>query len=270
MQDTPPSPAGAGLAYALSAVTTLLWVGCVLPSGMLAAGLNGDAATPMHRSGWLLVGAMVLLVVGPVGATLARTRVGQRAVLSTTDAFVCLYAAGGLTGAPVAAGQLAVLLISLLYGLAFLSVLETVRLLRPGGEALLPTGIQGIRLAIALLVLVLPSWLIVTSGRELGSLLAPFAFVAISAAGANAARTVAGLRFTAALLHSALAVHVLVTLRYTIYEAEPRLLDVNGFGWVTLGLSGLAALLAVTLVGWRFRYVRRATRQVAAQASPAP
>src|SRR5687767_13418696 len=90
-------PPNALWAYAISAAATMLWVGCVLPAGHLAdASLLEDFRTPIHRTPVLLVPALLLLIVAPVAVTIARTTVGLRAILASTDAFVCIYAAVAL------------------------------------------------------------------------------------------------------------------------------------------------------------------------------
>jgi hypothetical protein len=243
-------------AYGLAALATLAWVACSLPAGTLEGRVPADdAATPMHREAWLLVPALFLLVLGPVGVTLTSGRPGRSAVLAAQDAFVCLFAAGALTfhgGLPAGVtlqGTTVRALVVLLWGVAGLSVHEAWRLVRPragGGE---PPPARGLRLALALLALLLPSTLLTVPGQERASLLAPFLFVAIGAGGVRLAQTERGLRRTGAILHAALAAHVLVTLRYALYEAPPRLEVLTTTGRVTLGLAvAMLALAGVLLV----------------------
>ena len=57
-----PSRLASFLAYALSGATTLLWVGCAIPSGpLVVASAISDAATPLHRESLKLVPALLLL-----------------------------------------------------------------------------------------------------------------------------------------------------------------------------------------------------------------
>jgi hypothetical protein len=258
--ETDATPQGALIAYALSACTTVLWVACVLPAGPLVAdGVSGDLAAPLQRGPWLLVGALVLLVLGPVGVSLAGGRAGQLAVLGSTDAFVAAYVALGLTANRAAEGVVAVVLVCLLWTLAGLSAIETVRRAR-GARRALPAAWQGLRLALCLIVLVMPSWLLVHGGRELASLLAPFAFVAIGSAGASFARTAAGLRLTSAVLHFLLAVHLFVAIRYLVFDADPAIRAPGPAGWATLGLAGAVLLLTFLLLLRRAYRVRQAAR----------
>jgi hypothetical protein len=114
-----------------------------------------------------------------------------------------------------------------------------------------------VRLAIATMVLLMPSWLLVQRGCELASILAPFAFVAMSAAGVRIARTQKGVRLAAALLHLAIAAHLVVTLRYTIYAAQPRFARVEGGGHAALAAAGVVLALAAAHVVAQVVHVRR-------------
>jgi hypothetical protein len=236
----------------------MLWVGCVLPAGTLAdATVLEDFRTPIHRAPVLLVPGMLLLIVAPVGASIARTSVGLRAILASMDAFVCIYAAIALAVLDPCPGPTFVVLQGTLAVLGLLSVAEVVRWTRsalPGRELPRPAGV---RLAIATLVLLMPSWLLVVRGCELASILAPFAFVAISAAGVRIARTQKGVRLAAALLHVAIAAHILVTLRYTIFASQPRFTNVEAGGHAVLGAAGVVLALAVGHVFAHLRHVRR-------------
>jgi hypothetical protein len=252
-------------AYLLSALATLFWVAAALPAGKLRGGaFADDAATPLARQAWMLVPALVLLVLGPVAMTLTAVRQGQLMLLAVTDAFLALYAGlalllrpgipdpmepRGLAGYALTAGLLL---------LGTLSVLETRRLMlgRLGPPKF---GLSGLRLALCLLVLLVPaSWLFV-SGHELASLLAPYVYLAVSAGGARFAQTARGLAFTAALLHLGLAAHVLVTLRFSLAHEQPRIAVLGGAGQVAhafaWGLLGLALLQVLAWVPWPHRAV---------------
>nr|MDJ0522741.1 hypothetical protein [Planctomycetota bacterium] len=174
------------LAYALSALTTLLWVACVLPAGELAeVGATSDDAVPLHRAAILLVPALLLLIATPVGCTLARRERGMRALLATTDAFVAFYVALALwaEGMVVDASTTVGVLLLLLVG--SLSLLETFRAVQVRDDRLgPPLVLAGARLAICVLVLVVPSYLL-RFGADRGSLLAPFFLIAVGAGGAR-------------------------------------------------------------------------------------
>lgn len=244
-------------AYALSALTALLWVACVLPAGtaigVSSGGVSsgGDAATPIHREAILLVPALLVLIAVPTGCAISRRRRGMRAVLASMDAFVAVYAAIALwsegvvfEGARVADLPLFIgsLLLLMVGGL---SVFEVRRCTRSAPPEPMPRMLAGLRLAICLLVLTLPLTVLVRPDVERASLLAPFFFVAVSAGGARLARDMQGLRRTAALLQLVLTAHVLVTLRYTIYRSEPHIVDVNVAGRVVMGLAVATAAIAL-------------------------
>jgi CDP-diglyceride synthetase len=135
------------------------------------------------------------------------------------------------------------ILVGLMFALAALAVLDAVAILRAPRAG--RRGSAGLRLALSLLVLLTPAWLLVQSHRELASLLVPFGFVALSAATESAARTERSLRRTAALLQFLIAAHLFVTLRYTIFENQPAVRDMGAFGTATLAIAVLAALLAL-------------------------
>jgi hypothetical protein len=241
-------------AYAIAGLTTLLWVGCSLPAGIpLGGSLSDDAGTPLHRQPWALVPGLVLLVLMPVAMTLTVGRQGRLGVLAATDAFLTLYAGLVLTFRsdvpdPLQPrGLVALLLLAALYVLGVLSIAETRRVLR--GELGAPAGgLGGARLALCLLVLVVPAWPLLVPGQERASLLAPFLFVAVSAAGARLARGPAGLAFTAAVLHLALAAHVLVSLRFTVLHDVPRIPAPGPVGRATLDACWVLLALAVAQV----------------------
>lgn len=243
-----PTRTEALLAYALSALTTLLWVACVLPAGELAVpGRTGDDAVPLHRAAILLVPALLLLIATPVGCTLARRERGMRALLATTDAFVAFYVAialwtgGRITDLPTTVAALLLVLVGAL------SVAETVRATRWRDESLSPPQLlAGARLAICMLVLVVPLYVLFRPDVERASLLAPFFFIALGAGGARMASTMRGLHRTGALVQLVLAAHILITLRYTVHATDPALTRVFPAGEVTLGL-GIAVLAVAAL-----------------------
>jgi len=241
-----PTRTEAFLAYGISALTTLLWVACVLPAGILAGpGVTGDDAVPLHRQAILLVPALLLLIAVPVGSTLARRVRGMRAVLATTDTFVMFYVALALLAEGVVRDGATVGAVLLLSTVGTLSALETWRTTRPRDLApRTPPWLAGGRLALCLLVLVLPLHILLAPDVERASLLAPFFFVAVSAGGARLARHMQGLYRTGALVQLLLAAHLLITLRYTIYVTEPALTDVLATGTVVMALA--AAVLLVT------------------------
>lgn len=247
-----PTARGRAIAYAISMFGTLLWAGCVLPAGRIADGYLEDLSTPLGREAWLLIPALLLLIVGPVGVILSRMRVGLAAVLAATDAFVAFYMATALTMWGAFNGTVSAILVGLLWGVGIMSVLEVGRLLRQGAEADMTPYLRGMRLALCILALLTPSWVLVQEGRELASLLVPYAIIAVGAGGAAMARTELGLRLTSSILHLAFAVHVFIVLRYTIFDAadpeRPQILEVTAFGWITLGVSLLILLLAFVQV----------------------
>ena len=53
-------------------------------------------------------------------------------------------------------------------------------------------------------------------------------------------------------LHLVLAAHVFVTIRYTIFAAEPTIAEVGVAGWALLGGSILVVLLALAGVAVAF------------------
>ena len=252
------------MAYILSGLTMLLWVACVLPAGRLVdPAAAEDLATPLYREAWLLVPALLLLIIGPVGVVLSTTRTGRLAVLALTDTFIAAYAGIGLwaSGVPNVRATLfgplpergevvATVFVGLLLTLAVLSLYETQRVLRRGPDGPVAPMLKGLRLAICILVLLTPTFLLISQTRELASLLVPFGLVAISAAGAAFARAPLSLRFTASLVHLALAVHVVITLRFTIFDGDPRFQTVSPVGWATLGLAGGILLLAFVHALW--------------------
>ncbi len=273
---------GTRLAYAISACTTLLWFACVLPAGRLqdAATLSEDIATPMHRSAWLLVPALFVLVIGPVGIILSHGRAGRIAVLAATDAFLSGYAGIALVGR-IDIGEIAhrlrvgtihtwmlveAGLVALMFLLAVLSTMELVRVLRRGPRHHVPPLLRGARLAICLFVLVIPSWVLFTNDRVLGPMLLPFVFVGAGAAGPAFARAPLGLRLTASVVHALLALFVILVLHATLFEQPPAFAYIDPIGLATLGLAVVLALLATLQVG----RIALKQRQVRARAANMP
>lgn len=264
----PPSRTQAVFAYVLSALTTLLWLGCVIPGGKLAdPTLLDDLATPMHREALLLVPGLLLLTVLPVGFTLARREEGLLAVLASTDAFVALYAGIVLTSIQTIQGPSGVAALALLFTLAVLSGVEAWRCLRAARQrGAVPRALRGARLALCILVLMVPPQFLLEEGTERASWLGPFVFVALSAAGARLARTGRGLRLTAGLLQLLLAVHVLITVQYTLFEAtEPAVIErVTLAGQLTRGVAAAVLLAAVLQCVGLLRGVRGARLETVA------
>jgi hypothetical protein len=250
-----PSRAAAWTGYALAGLTTIRWVFCALPSGVPEGGsLRDDAGTPLFREPWALVPVLVLLVMAPAAVALTHARLGRLMILAATDAVVSLYAAAVLTVRPGMLSSLRVepgaplALLVALYALGAFSLLETRRLAR--GEMGPPAfHLGGLRLALCLLVLVLPAGSLLEPGQDRALLLAPFLLVALSAGGARLARSAEGLGLTAALVHLALAGHLVVTLRYTIERASPLITDLRLPGRVTLDLAWIILALAALQAG---------------------
>lgn len=273
---------GTRLAYGISALTTLLWFACVLPAGHLdaAAGLSEDFATPMHRSAWLLVPALLVLVIGPVGVVLSQGRTGRMAVLAATDAFLAGYAGIALLarldlarvldavrrGAFAAWPVVEAGLIALLLVLATLSALELARVLRRGPDHPIPPLLRGLRLALCLFVLLIPAWMLFADGHDLLPLLIPFVVVGAGAAGPTFVQRPLGLRLTASVVHALLALYVLLVLRDSLFAAPPPFRTIGPIGWTTLGIAGLLtalALLQILRIAWRQRRLPRVEARVA-------
>lgn len=251
-----PSRASALVAYALSAITTLLWVGCVLPSGpLLEPAQNSDAATPFFREGLLLVPAVLLLVLLPVGCALTRRIRGGQALLAATDAFIAVYAAVAIwVTSQRDAGTLIFSALLLVIGaLSAGEAVRTTRAQRPGTHH----WMKGMRLAICLLVLMVPAKWLMQDGVERASYLAPFFVIGISAAGSNLSKTAISLRLTSAVVQMALAVHLVITLRYTLFSGSPPITKLSVFGKVAWYLALATLALAMLQVGVFARERRR-------------
>jgi hypothetical protein len=175
-------------------------------------------------------------------------------LLAATDALLALYAGlvllsrRGIPDPFEPTGAMGYLLAGGLLLLGVLSVLE-VRRLALGRLESPAHGMGGLRLGICLLVLLMPAWPLLSDGRELASLLAPYLYLAVSAAGARLADTPRGLAFTGSLLHLGLSAHVLVTLRYSLDHEMPRLATLGGAGRLASALAwGLLALSALQVL----------------------
>ncbi len=267
--DDLPSPRETSLAYAVATVSSLVWIACVVPGVDLAqGGIPDDHATPMARATLLLVPALLLLVGGPVGAVLARSRTGFRAMLAASDAFVALFFAGALWFSGSRDTTRSLITVGLLVvGLA--AVVECVRAARAGGAGTEDgDGVGasasdgdgegrggGLRLALSILILLTPPSLLASTGGERASYLAPFAYVAVSSLGSRLGRTLVDLRLTTAVLVVILAAHLAVSVRYALNEGVPHPLRWTPAGWVALGLAlavlGLAGLWSAALLARR-------------------
>jgi hypothetical protein len=266
---------GTRLAYGISALTTLLWFACVLPAGPLAhpVGLSEDQATPLYRASLMLVPALLVLVIGPAGIVLSQGRSGRIAVLTATDAFLAGYA-GVVLLARLDFGELVarvrardvsvglaveVGLILLMLVLAGLSAVELARVLRRGAERRVHPWLRGLRLALCLFVLAIPSWLLLSQEAPLSLFLVPFLFVGASAAGATFASAPLALRRTASIVHALLAVYLLLVLKATLFHQGPAFASISAAGWATLGLAAVLFLLAflqVVRIGRHSRLAR--------------
>lgn len=259
--DDLPSPRETFLAYAVATASSLVWIACVVPGVDLAeGGTPNDHATPMARATLLIVPALLFLVAGPVGAVLARSPSGYRALLAAADAFITFFFAGALwfSGPRDLVRSIVSLGLVVVGGIA---VVECVRAARAGDEpgpsargpgpspsgsdpalsgsepATSDPGRGGIRLALSILFLLTPASLLAGTGGERASFLAPFAFVAVSALGGRLARTLVDLRLTTALLLAILAAHLAISVRYALNEGLPPPLRWTAAGWVAFGLT---------------------------------
>lgn len=255
-----PIPAGRAVgwaAYALSSLSALLWVAAVLPAGRLVnAADRSDLGTPIHREALLLVPALLLLLLLPVGMTLARRLQGAQTVLAATDAFVAIYAAIVLwkLGGPrdVARPVFTVLLAAL----GAISLLEVRRCIRSPARPLAWPLLRGLRLAICVVVLMTPTRFLLQEAKERASLLAPFGLIALGAAGSLLARRTETLRAVSALAQLALALHVYVTVRYTLEDRAPPIAHVGPAGRIALMLAAALVVVAaiqalLLLLAWR-------------------
>ena len=243
------------VAYVLSALTTLLWVGCVLPAGdPVMAGQGSDASTPVHRDAILLVPALLLLIIMPVGCTLAVRPRGMRAVLAGVDALVAFYVAIALVVVGFVGDAPSLIAVVTLFALGGMAMLEVIRYTTSTDEAYDQSALCGARLALSLLVLILPLHIVMHPEVERASLLAPFVFIAVSAGGSRIARHMRGLRRTAAVLQLLLAVHLLITLRYTMFRTDPAIEELYLSGKATLALVSVVVIVAL---GQLLLYFRR-------------
>src|SRR5438876_11425271 len=132
--DAVPGRLETSLAYAGAALSSLVWVGCVMPGIRVPPGMSDDAATPMGLGALFIVPALLLLVAGPVAAVLARGIVASRALLAAGDAFVTWFVAGVVFFAS-SRGTGILLLVLALLGMGAVAVRDTLVVLRAGAEA---------------------------------------------------------------------------------------------------------------------------------------
>ncbi len=230
-----------------------MWIACVVPGVELQnATLSDDVATPMARGPLLILPALLLLVMGPIGVLLAGRPDTLRSLLASGDAFVALFAAGVLLHDRQ--GDVARLIAAI--GLLVLLAVAIRDAIRPVYAAPVPEGTPlrsggGLRLALALVALLMPASLLMRTAGERASLLGPFAYVAISALGSRIARTTLGLRLTAALLLALVSAHLSVAIHYGVEDALPAFerWTIAGRGAFALALVtfGVTALWAVGL-----------------------
>src|SRR5262245_41904709 len=252
--DAVPGRAETVLAYATAALASLVWVGCVAPAIRVdGIGREDDALTPMARGALLLLPALLLLIPGPVASLLTRGPSAHRALLACGDAFVALWT-GGAVWAVGAHGGATTVIVIVLFLIAGLAVRDAVLGLSAGGETgeedtpPPPPRYGDLRLMISLLALLTPVSLVTVGGQERASLLAPFAYVAVSSLGSRGSDGERGLRLTAATLHALVAAHLVVALRYVIVEVEPEPRSWTWPGCVTMALAVVVLLTAVSRV----------------------
>ena len=249
--DAVPGRLETSLAYAGAALSSLVWVGCVMPGIRVPPGMSDDAATPMGLGALFIVPALLLLVAGPVAAVLARGIVASRALLAAGDAFVTWFVAGIVFFASHR-GPGILLVVAALLGMGAVAVRDAVVVLREGSDAQ-PDSDSGVsrrytdlRLALSILALLTPAQLLVEPGRERASLLAPFAYVAISALGERFAASERGLRLTGAILFALVAAHLVIALHYVLTTSARALVGGDrGVPWTWAGTATLALALGV-------------------------
>lgn len=253
--DDLPSPRETSLAYGTTGLAALVWIACVVPGVVLQdATLSDDLATPMARGALLILPALLLLITGPIAVLISGRAETLRSLLASGDAFVALFSAGVMLHARHGDKSRLVAAIGLLLLLA-VAIRDAIRpaLAAPApapvaNETVRRTG-GGLRLALSLAALLMPASVLTRNTGERASLLAPFAYIAISALGSWLARGVIGLRLTAALLLAAVSAHLAVAIRYAIEDAVPGLERWTiaggfafGFALVTLGVTVLWVL----------------------------
>lgn len=247
-------------AYGLSALTSVLWVGLVIPAGLLPDGTHHpDAAVPLWRASEVLLPALLLLIALPVGSTLSRRHSGQMGVLASLDAFVALYTAIQLTAGGFPTDLTGTLLVAVLFGLGLLSIAEVIRALRASTQKRfqVPRLLQGARLAACLMVLIMPPQMLVIEGVERASWLGPFLLIALSTAGQRLATGVPGLRLASAVAQLAITVHLYIAVRVTIHEGNPRMTEILISGQVTEALAAVLVAIALVQVLLCIRHVRQ-------------
>lgn len=266
LPDDLPSPRETTLAYGTTGLASLVWIACVVPGAVLAdPSVPGDVATPMARGAIYLLPALLLLVTGPIAILLAARADSMRSLLAAGDAFVTLFAAGILLArrhgdVPSLVAALALLV------LCVVAVRDAFRPAKagprpvPDATGAVAGGGGSLRLALAVTALLMPASLLTRGVVERASLLAPFAYVAISALGSRLARGLLGLRLTAAVLLVGVSVHQIVAIRYSVEDGQPE-----SVGWTAAGYGalGTAVLCLVTTSVWSAGLALRARRSPA-------
>src|SRR5262245_61867947 len=159
---------------------------------------SDDRWTPLARGAPLLLPALLLLIAGPISGVLCRGPTALRALLAAGDAYVTGVFAVGLYATHDRDP-------ALLVATAFLTIMclvalrDAVVVLKDGaadtgwgGDPAVPPRsfrTTDVRLALSMLVLLTPAQLFAEPNRERASLLAPFAYVAISALGSRFSTT---------------------------------------------------------------------------------
>ena len=242
------------LAYACAALSSLVWMGGVIP-GTWAAGDVGpdDRWTPLARGAPLLLPALMLLIAGPISAVLCRGPTALRALLAAGDAYVTGVMAVALWAThdkdPAVLIAIVFLAVICLFALrdAFVVVKDGAAdaAWAAGDPAAPPASFRttDVRLALSMLVLLTPAQLFAEPHRERASLLAPFAYVAISALGSRFSTTERSLRLAGAVLVSLVASHLVVAVRYVLDEGEGA-----GRRWTWAGTTTFLLACAVLIV----------------------
>ena len=254
------------LAYAGAGLSSLAWIGCVIPGVSVPPGVPDDGWTPMGLGALLIVPALLILVAGPVATVLARGAMAHRAILAAGDAFVAWFVAGVLFFATHHRDPILVLVIAALAGMGLVALRDVYVVLRAGDDA--PTGLgppvslrsTDLRLALSILALLTPASLLTAPGLERASLLAPFVYITISALGERFAASERGLRFTGAVLLALVATHLVVALHFVLDHPTA-----GGGDWSWSGTATFALAIAVLATGVaRAVAIARAPREVVA------
>jgi hypothetical protein len=176
----------------------------------------------------------------------------MRSLLAAGDAFVTLFASGILLAGRHGDRPRLIAALALLV-LFFVAVRDAFRPAKagpppaPDASGAVAGGGGSLRLALAITALLMPASLLTRGTVERASLLAPFAYVALSALGSRLARGLLGLRLTAALLLVGVAIHQVVAIRYAVEDGKPPATGWTGAGY---GALGIAALCLVATAAW--------------------